>query len=275
MAEDDYPDQTHSDNNGTQTRTPFENVLVESVKKITTELFLFVIAIAAILTGFTVVASGLGTSEFRLITLIIATLAVVAIIGYYFLEVRKQRDMSSSTSHPVDDELKQSEKVIFDEPPSPPVFEESRQFAKLLLFKDKKDLIIHPMENRIASRAIRLTNHQLTQCAMSPWDFDRVTLYLHEQYSSTRDFGTRMHRIHQELEKVKAANDARSLIPLHYAVRSTLKFIENRRPLSQEIKASLVDFKEMVEYLEARPDLDKGNQIKDNFHKIIKLLQQE
>jgi len=273
VAEDDSPDQTHSDNNGTQTGIPYENILMESVRKITTELFLFVIAIAVILIGFTVVASGLGTSEFRLITLIIATLAVVAIIGYYFLEARKHRDILSPTSHPADDQLQQSEKIIVDEPPAPPVFEEARQFAKLLFFKDQKDFIIHPMENRIASGAIHLTDYQLTQCAMSPWDFDRVVLYLHEQYSSTPDFATRMHHVHQELEKVRAANDARSLIPLHYAVRSALKFIENRFHLSQEIKASLNDFKEILDYLEARPDLDKGNQIKDNVHKIIKLLE--
>jgi hypothetical protein len=273
VAEDDSPAQTHIENNGTQTGIPYESVLVKLVKKIETEPFLFVIAVAVVLIGLTVIASGLGTSEFRLITLTIAALAVVSIIGYYFLEFRKRSDTRSSTPHPSEDELQQSKKVVFDEPPTPPIFEESRQFAKLLLFKDKKDFVIHPMENRIATGAIHLTDYQLAQCAMSPWDFDRVVLYLHEQYSSGPDFATRMHHIHQEIEKVKATNDARSLIPLHYAVRSSLKFIENRFHLSQEIKASLNDFKEILAYLEARPDLDKGNQIKNNFHKIIKLLQ--
>jgi len=246
---------------------PYENVLVELAKRIRSEPFLFVIAVAAIFIGLAVAASGLGTSEFRLIVVIIAVLAGISIVGYYFLEVKKGRLTRLDP-----DDLQESETSTLAELPIPPVFEESRQFARLNLFKQKKDLVIHPMENRIATGAVQLSDHQLVSCALSPWDFDRIALYLYEERSAKPSFGDRMHHVDQEFEKIKASDNRRSLIPLHYAVRSILEFLKNRRQISQEAKASLDDFDTIFAYLKAQPELDQGNQVKDNLQKIIKLL---
>jgi hypothetical protein len=62
---------------------PYESIVSQVVEKIKNEPFLFVIAIAALLIGFAVVASGLGSSDLRFIVIVIAALAFVVIIGYY------------------------------------------------------------------------------------------------------------------------------------------------------------------------------------------------
>ncbi|HEV8714411.1 MAG TPA: hypothetical protein VGX03_16490 [Candidatus Binatia bacterium] len=62
---------------------PYEGTLLELVKKLQNEPFLFVIAIAILLIGLVVLASALGTSDLRFIVIVIAFLALTAIIGYF------------------------------------------------------------------------------------------------------------------------------------------------------------------------------------------------
>jgi hypothetical protein len=68
-------------------QAPYEKIVSQVVAKIKNEPFLFVIAIAALLIGFAVVAAGLGSSDLRFIVVIIAALAFAVIIGYYIQSV--------------------------------------------------------------------------------------------------------------------------------------------------------------------------------------------
>src|SRR5437870_4321370 len=69
--------------NRSATLAPYEGPLSELVKRLQDQPFLFVIAIAILLIGLTVLASALGSSDLRFIVLVIAFLALTVIIGYF------------------------------------------------------------------------------------------------------------------------------------------------------------------------------------------------
>jgi hypothetical protein len=78
--------------NRNQSQVPYENVVSQVVTKIKDEPFLFAIAVTALLIGLTVLATGTGSSNLRFMTIVIALLALVVILGYYILAVLKMRD---------------------------------------------------------------------------------------------------------------------------------------------------------------------------------------
>jgi hypothetical protein len=76
--------------NSTKTLSPlYENLLSQIVVKIKDEPLLFVIAIAALIIGVTILGAGLGSSEIRFVVTVIALLAILVITGYYFREGHK------------------------------------------------------------------------------------------------------------------------------------------------------------------------------------------
>src|ERR1700751_5273879 len=66
-----------------------------AITKIRDEPFLFVIAVIALLIGFTVVASKLGSPDLRFILAVIALLAFTVIVGHYLMAARRSRGESS------------------------------------------------------------------------------------------------------------------------------------------------------------------------------------
>ncbi|MFN8458279.1 MAG: hypothetical protein U0401_27115, partial [Anaerolineae bacterium] len=68
---------------------PYENLLSQIVAKIKDEPLLFVIAIAALIIGVTVLGAGLGSSDIRFVVAVIALLAILVITGYYIREGQK------------------------------------------------------------------------------------------------------------------------------------------------------------------------------------------
>jgi len=75
------PDQSSS-------HVPYEGVLSEIVKKLKSEPFLFVIAIAVILIGLAVFAADTNDLRFLTLALVITFLAFTVIIGYFLREIR-------------------------------------------------------------------------------------------------------------------------------------------------------------------------------------------
>lgn len=70
---------------------PFASLLSQIITKIKDQPFLFVIAIAVLLVSFAISASGMGSADLRFIVIVIAVLAFIAILGYYWLTSQQLR----------------------------------------------------------------------------------------------------------------------------------------------------------------------------------------
>jgi hypothetical protein len=77
-------DSTPSDSDKSKTNAPYERVVSGVVAKIKHEPLLFILGISALLIGLGVLPSGLGSDTLRLLIMVIAALAFVAILGFYF-----------------------------------------------------------------------------------------------------------------------------------------------------------------------------------------------
>jgi hypothetical protein len=256
MAKDQVPSDTTNEQQRKATiKYPFESILGQVVGKIKNEPFLFVIGVIALLVGLATLATQIGSSDFRIIVIVIAALSFIVIVGYYL------RDGLTPTT------AKEQEPIISR------IFDESKTFLNLSTFSQKKEFLIHPFQARIESGTLVLTEEQQRGCAASPWDFDRVVLYLFEEHSKSTKFNERFQHVIQEWEKLRASEGRRSLIPLHYAIRTTLRFVEQLKEPSKETQPSLPLFHEILEYLKARPEIDQGSEVKTNITSIIHILQ--
>ncbi|HMG35437.1 MAG TPA: hypothetical protein VKM94_15980 [Blastocatellia bacterium] len=246
-------------------------VVAQVVSKIKSEPFLFVIAVIALLVGLTIVPAQIGSSDLRVIVIVSASLAFMTIIGYYVRDALPPRPALHSSARQI---RKPTTPPVFEESQrfvDPPVFEESQRFVELPTFSQKKEILIHPFEARIASGTLELNEEQMHKCAASPWDFDRIVLYLQEEKSARRSFNERLQHVTQEWEKLRASEGKRSLIPLHYAIRSILRFLQTAQP-PQEAQAIISFFREVSEYLKARPEIDQGGEVKGNLGRVIDIL---
>ena len=70
-------------------------IVSQAITKIRDEPFLFVIAVIALLIGFTVAASRLGSPDLRFIVAVIALLAFSVIVGHYLMAARQSHGKSS------------------------------------------------------------------------------------------------------------------------------------------------------------------------------------
>jgi len=120
-------------------KSPYESVVVQVVSKIKNEPFLFVIGVAALLVGLATFPTQLGSSDFRIIVIVIASLSFVVIVGYY---------LKGALSQP-------TKKSKNQEPKTPPIFVESKTFVDLSTFSQKKELFIQPFQSRIEKRTIK------------------------------------------------------------------------------------------------------------------------
>lgn len=153
-----------------------------------------------------------------------------------------------------------------------PVLErESRRYRKLGSFEEKKTLMIHPAQNEIqakwdGTRTSKADAEQLSRCAGSLWEFDRIYFYLvQEQRSDLREPGQLIDCLDRELEKLKAVEGGGSLIPLHYAIRALKKTVERigeTPPPKADLLLSAIELF-LTEY-----DLDKGRQVRDNIKEL-------
>ena len=76
-------------------KSGYWGIVSQAITKIRDEPFLFVIAVIALLIGFTVVASRLGSPDLRFIVAVIALLAFTVIVGHYLMAAMRSRGESS------------------------------------------------------------------------------------------------------------------------------------------------------------------------------------
>src|SRR5687767_14263063 len=94
-----------------------------------------------------------------------------------------------------------------------PVFAESERFSSLAEFAQKKELV-HTFEAAIQGGQMALDKDQRQRAATSKWELDRIVLYLAEEYDrSAPDYPTRLLRVRQEFEKLRAVSFEASLMP--------------------------------------------------------------
>lgn len=157
-----------------------------------------------------------------------------------------------------------------------PVLGESRRFAKMSTFEEKKALVIHPIQWEIQGmrkdKKLRdISKKQLGNCAVSWWEFDRIYFYLVQENSDSPSTRQLVECIDQEFEKLRATDGEASLIPLHYAVRA-LKEAFSRpagRRESAELKPRIRTlFARLADFL-GKHDMDKGGQVRDNVDELL------
>jgi hypothetical protein len=150
------------------------------------------------------------------------------------------------------------------------VFEQATHFSGLTSITEKKRLI-HDIEYKINENQFDLSDDEMTRCARSVLELERIGLYIYEEHKSTSNIMIRILHVRHEFELVRTSTETKSLIPLHYAVRSILK--SSQRNL--DYKAALIEninlFEELLEFLKVRTDVDKGGEIKGNLNKILQL----
>lgn len=89
------PDKDSSRSDRGKDQLSYKGIVAQAVSMIRNEPFLFVIGIAALLTGLLVVTAGLGSPDLRFLVLVITALAIVTIGRYYILEGAKLEGSSS------------------------------------------------------------------------------------------------------------------------------------------------------------------------------------
>lgn len=83
------------DSDKSQIDSPYQSVLEKIIDKLHEQLFLFIIAIVMLLIGLVVFGKGLLSPDMRFIVAVIAALAVVAIVVYYFIWHEKAERVQS------------------------------------------------------------------------------------------------------------------------------------------------------------------------------------
>ena len=157
-----------------------------------------------------------------------------------------------------------------------PVLEnESRRYAKMTSFEEKKTIMIHPAEREIqkkwdGKKTSKASEEQLKDCAASLWEFDRIYYYLVQEKSVSADPGQLLESLEEEFENLRAVDGGASLIPLHYVIRA-LKHVIARSgdpnvlmKLSSRIESTLTRIEQFLSDYE----LDKGHQVRENIQDL-------
>jgi predicted phosphodiesterase len=114
-----------------------------------------------------------------------------------------------------------TEPAAYSEPRTEPVFPEAATLLYAQTFDAKKELI-RAREAAIRSGAFEVTADQTTRASFSPWDFDRITVYLYHEHESTADVASLAASVEHELEVLQAKRGNETLVPFYYAIRSLI-----------------------------------------------------
>jgi hypothetical protein len=157
-----------------------------------------------------------------------------------------------------------------------PVLEaESRRYAKIASFDAKKTISIHPAEREIkqefeGKKQRRLTEEELSACASSLWEFDRIYFYLVQERSDSAQLEQLVESLEQEFEKLRAVDGGASLIPLHYAIRALKKRFQVQDG-HRELVGPLTRVGRLLTAIENFLEefrLDKGKQVRENIEEF-------
>jgi hypothetical protein len=162
---------------------------------------------------------------------------------------------------------------------APVLEEESRRYAKMTSFEAKKTILIHPIEREIQQeydqqKDRRVTAEELSACAASRWEFDRIYFYLVQEKSDSPRVDQLAESLEQEFESLRAVDGGSSLIPLHYVIRALKKTCQ--RPAlgadvfeyQPRIRQRLTSIRRFLE----DGGLDKGKQVTENIDEFLGLL---
>lgn len=160
-----------------------------------------------------------------------------------------------------------------------PVLEaESRRYARMTSFHARKTILIHPAERAIQQELsggnLRLTDQQLSACAISLWEFDRIYYYLVQERTSFGDMEPLVESLAQEFERVRAVDGGASLVPLHYAIRAVKKRLKAGGAQSglPELTAYVRRLTDRIERFLDDFGLDKGRQVRENLVELRDVL---
>ena len=163
-----------------------------------------------------------------------------------------------------------------------PVLEESRRYAKMSSFEERKTLLIHPAEHEIRRSPAQpvkslwtteLTADVLEKCAASLWEFDRICCYLAREHDPASDADDLVAAVEREFETVRAVDGGGSLVPLHYALRAL-----KTRLAAAPVTAGFVDtdtlgrLLERIEQIIVELHLDPGKQVRDNLDVLKRII---
>lgn len=131
------------------------------------------------------------------------------------------------------------EVLVADLPAKMPVFEESLEYFKTgpelegrhrVLLKDLQNAY----ETSSIDRRYQLSQDEISACARSEWEFDRVAFYLFHRYREKPGLDERIARVKHEIRLLEPRWSG-SLVPLHYAVESVYAgLLEKAAALSDE-----------------------------------------
>lgn len=160
------------------------------------------------------------------------------------------------------------------EPDEEPVVCRSIKYLALggRMTPQKKLLIRRYQNDLIPNGKFHLSGQEMKECAASPWEFDRIVLYLFEQFSSKPHACERTKHLCDEKELLDRDNWRHSLAPLHYSVRSVRTALEEAKPEDRSVPSpDQESIRKTLEYLEKHRRLDRDGKIKDNLGAILKL----
>ena len=162
---------------------------------------------------------------------------------------------------------------------APVLEEQSRRYAKITSFEAKKTMLLHPAERAIQQEddgkgKPRLTPDDLSACAASLWEFDRIYFYMVQENSSAPRVDQLIASLDQEFENIRAVDGGTSLIPLHYVIRALKKSLAQPAVAAgfseciPRIHQTLNNVCKVLDDL----GLDKGRQVRENIEALVEMV---
>lgn len=150
-----------------------------------------------------------------------------------------------------------------------PIRPEAEEFQRLTDFGAKKQ-IVHGYEVRIQEGRFNLNDDERVTCATSPFDLDRIVLYLTEEHGAAPPkYRARLMRVEHEEQRLRANAYEGSLMPLSYALGSFLGMLKSRPHLVDEARADSRMFRELRTDIERYDHLDRGGQVRRDVDDIL------
>jgi TIR domain-containing protein len=165
--------------------------------------------------------------------------------------------------------LRQIQRLVFllDSQSAAAVMPESVEFANMSDFAERKEAV-SARQKAIRDKELVLSKSQISKCQESIWEFDRIVFYLHIEHSEKPSASALAEGIEGELERLRAAEEKISAMPLHYSIRALL---------AQGLDWDYPDLNALLDEVEQwlmKGERDSGGQIKLNMEKIRKRMSQ-
>lgn len=138
--------------------------------------------------------------------------------------------------------------------------------------QDEKKRLIRPLGQGFVRGAMTLSTQQADLCAGSPWELDRIALYLFEEATLSPNVTARVRCVEHEFDTLTANDFTGSLVPLHYSIRSLLTLLQQRDRLIPLAQPNLGLLRRMLAMLRARPQVDQTDHVKSNLEQLVEIL---